>query len=446
MIHILIVEDEKSQRELLNNLLLRSGYQTSSVADLASAKVILKQQVVDIIFSDWKLNAESGLDLLTWVKTNNIDVGFILATGHGTISHAVEAMRIGVDDYLVKPYQKDALLFAIEKLSKNKQLLNEKKALEIELTEREALLGIVGSASCMQQMYHKIEKLADTQATVLITGESGTGKELAARALHTLSARKDRVFVAVNCASIPETLADTELFGSEKGAFTGANKQKTGKFEFANHGTIFLDEIGEMPLNIQAKLLRLIQEGVLNRVGSNHEIKINIRIIAATNRNLSNEIKKGNFRADLFYRLNVVPIEMPSLRQHKEDIPALLKHFIKVVEQRHNISKIIFLKSTLKKLMAYSWPGNVRELGNVVERLMLMSVDGVIDEAEIPLDNPNLKETKFIIPENGMDWNSHETEMILQAMTLSHNNKAQAAKLLKMSYKTFLYRLDKIPK
>ncbi len=443
-IRILLVEDEHDQRLLVTNILTRAGYQVIDSESVTGAKQLLQKQPIDLIFSDWKLQNESGLDLLDFVLESHPETAFILATGHGSIAHAVDSIRAGADDYLVKPYQKQTLLFAVERVAKARQLLAQNKSLTKALTERERLVDLVGRAPCMQKLYNKIERLADTRATVLISGESGTGKELAARALHQLSVRANKPFVAVNCSAIPETLAEAEFFGAEKGSYTGAVKRKIGKFEYASGGTLFLDEIGELPLSLQPKLLRLIQEGRFTRIGGNQEIDVDVRIVAATNRNLEEEVKHGRFREDLFYRLNVVPIEMPPLRYRKEDIPALVSHFSQVASRRHQIEAIAFSSSLLKSLMQYPWPGNVRELGNVIERMVLMSEAGNASVDDLPSISQSDTETQFKLPTTGISWERHQKNCIEQAMELASGNRTQAAKLLGMNYKAFVYRLDKL--
>ncbi len=443
-INILVVEDEDDQRLLVVGLLSRAGYKVVEASSVTEAIQVLEKNTIDLVFSDWKLKHENGLELLNEIQRNYPEIAFILATGHGSISHAVESIQAGADDYLVKPYQKETLLFAVERVCRARRLIQQNKSLEQALTERDKLVDLVGRAPCMQQLFNKLERLADTRATVLVTGESGTGKELAARALHQLSERKHNSFVAVNCAAIPETLAEAEFFGSEKGAFTGAVKQKIGKFEFANGGTLFLDEVGELSLSLQPKLLRLIQEGRLTRIGGTKEIEVDVRLVAATNRNLEEEVRQGRFREDLFYRLNVVPIEMPPLRYRKQDIPALIKHFNNVASRRHGIEKVVFPSAVMKGLIEYSWPGNVRELGNIVERMVLMSTDGTASMEELPLVKLPKVASNFVLPSSGMNWEQHEKDCIKQAMEFSSGNRTQAAKLLGLSYKAFIYRLDKL--
>lgn len=441
-ISILVVEDEDDQRLLVCSILKRAGFSIVEADSVTTAKMMLQQHPIDLIFSDWKLHNENGLDLLDHILSEFPDCAFILATGHGSITHAVDSIRAGADDYLVKPYQKETLLFAVERVCRARQLISQNKTLKKAISEREQLVDLVGKAPCMQQLYDKIERLADTRATVLISGESGTGKELTAQALHQLSDRKDKPFVAVNCSAIPESLAEAEFFGAEKGAFTGAIKRQIGKFEYANGGTVFLDEIGELPLSLQPKLLRLLQEGRFTRIGGNKEIEVDVRLVAATNRNLEEEVDQGRFREDLFYRLNVVPLEMPPLRYRSEDIPALVNHFSEVASRRHQLERVSFSASVLKRLIQHTWPGNVRELGNVVERMVLMADSGVASSDEIPKTQA-ADAINFTLPAKGINWQQHEKNCIEQAMALASGNRTQAAKLLGLSYKAFVYRLDK---
>ena len=288
----------------------------------------------------------------------------------------------------------------------------------------------------MQLVYKRLEKVADTKATILVTGESGTGKELAARALHSLSERKSESFIAVNCAAIPEAIAEAELFGAEKGAFTGADKLRVGKFEAADGGTLFLDEVGELPLPLQSKLLRLLQEGVVTRLGSNTEQKLDVRLVAATNRDLLQEVQEGRFREDLYYRLNVVPLKMPPLRERREDIPDLIHFFAEAAVEKHGIAPVAFSKSALNKLINFPWIGNVRELSNSVERLVLLADEDQVEESDLEFMDSAQPDTQgFRLPAAGMDWEQHERSCLSQALELASGNRAQAARYLNLNYK-----------
>ena len=444
-IRILVVEDEDIQRKLVAGILRNVGYHVDEVESAEEAFRCLNAKVYDLVLSDWKLPGLDGMKILEEVRDRFPSTAFIMVTAYGSISKAVEAIRFGADDYLTKPYQREALLLAIEKAHQSRRLVAENRRLTEELGARDRLVDLIGSSASMQKLFRRVEKVAGTDVTVLLTGESGTGKELTARALHTLSKRGNRPFVAVNCAAVPEGLLEAEFFGAEKGAYTGADRSRAGKFEAAHGGTFFLDEIGELPLNIQPKLLRAIQEGVFTRVGSTREVKVDIRIIAATNRALRTEVAEGRFREDLFYRLNVVPVMLPPLRERREDIPKLVQFFVDRTRKQYELEFKGFSPQTLKRLIDYSWPGNVRELANMVERMILLSEDGKIGEEDLPRE---LAETgdgsaEFSIPPEGLSWEKHEYECLRQAMDLAGGNRARAARLLDLSYKAFLYRLEK---
>ncbi|NNJ72371.1 MAG: sigma-54-dependent Fis family transcriptional regulator, partial [Enterobacterales bacterium] len=369
----------------------------------------------------------------------------IIATGHGSIEHAVSAIHAGADDYLSKPFNKQTLLFTIQKVAQTKRLLVQNKQLKQALGLQEQLVDMIGKSAKMQTLFKRVEKLASTRATVLITGESGTGKELAARALHQLSDRHNHAFIAINCAAIPESLAEAEFFGTTKGAFTGANTNKKGKFELADKGTIFLDEIGELDLSIQAKLLRLLQEGTFTPIGGQKEMSADVRVLAATNRNLDEEVKAGQFREDLYFRLNVVPIVMPPLRERKDDIPLLARHFLKKASQMHGLSEPKLSSAALTALQQYYWPGNVRELNNAMERAVLLAESDTLDATDLDFDSSSSLENDvaFKLPAEGIAWQQIERDILKQALDLADNNRAEAARLLDLPYKAFLYRLEK---
>ncbi len=443
---VLVVEDETDQREIICDLLTAENYQVIQSDSVESAIRELKSNAIDVVFSDWNLGALSGLDLLDYVRKQSPDLGFVVATAYGSINHAVSAMKSGADDYLAKPFQRQELLLTIEKALRSKKLRQQNNNLAQQLGEQQSLVDLIGHAPCMQKVFDRIKRIANTDATVLITGESGTGKELAARALQQLSTRKSNAFISVNCGAIPESIAEAELFGAEKGAFTGASSTKIGKFEAANGGTIFLDEIGELSLAIQAKILRLLQEGKVTRLGSNNEIDLDVRVIAATHRNLPQRIEQGEFREDLFYRLNVVPIEMPPLRQRQEDIPKLINHFVELNCRRYNCPALTLSKPLLKQLISYSWPGNVRELSNRIERFVLLEdtdelLKGISPFASSP--HQNSSNSIFELPEEGLNWESFEKQCLAQALHKCSGNRTKAAKLLQLPYKAFLYRLEK---
>lgn len=441
-LNILVVEDEPDQRSLITKMLTANGYQTHSAESVEEAILSIKSERPDLVFSDWKLGQLSGMDLLTYVRREHPDMGFIIATAYGTITHAVDAMQAGADDYLAKPYQRQSLLLAIEKVAKSILLKQQNRILTSQLSQQQEMVGLVGKAPCMQKVYARVQRVSATDATVLIGGESGTGKELAARALFQLSDRKNKPFIAINCGAISENLAEAELFGAEKGAFTGATVLKIGKLEAANGGTIFLDEIGELPLPLQTNLLRFLQEGVISRLGQNGEIKLDVRVIAATHRDLQHEVAEGRFREDLYYRLNVVPIHMPPLRDRQEDIGRLVDHFLKRHTRQYNLEPLTLSASTMKHLLDYPWPGNVRELANRIERFVLLGDEDEMVEELSRLPKP-INTSEFSLPESGLQWEEFEKDCLEQAMSKHQGNRTKAAKFLGLSYKAFLYRLEK---
>ena len=444
-IRILIVEDEAPQRRLVAGILNAVGHQTEQAESGEAACKILETKSFDLILSDWKLPGMDGLEILQHIRQHYPGTAFIMVTAYGSISKAVDAIRSGADDYLTKPYQRETLLLAIEKAHQSRKLVTENLRLSEELGARDRLVDLIGKSESMHKLFRRVEKVAGTDVTVLLTGESGTGKELTARALHALSKRATQPFVAVNCAAIPEGLMEAEFFGAEKGAYTGADRSRGGKFEAAHKGTLFLDEIGELPPAIQPKLLRAIQDGIVTRVGSTREVSVDIRIIAATNRDLKTEVAEGRFREDLFYRLNVVPVTLPPLRERREDVPRLVRYFVERTNQQYGLDFPGFSSKTLKHLIDYSWPGNVRELANVVERLMLLSDDGDVGEEDLPGEKRAGAQSGagFRVPPEGFSWEQHEQDCLQQALELASGNRARAARLLDLPYKAFLYRLEK---
>jgi two-component system NtrC family response regulator len=440
-LNILLVEDDEPQRKLLTAILQNTGLQVTDVASCEEAILFLKSNTIDVIFSDWKLPTLSGLALLQYVRCHFPHLGFVMATAHGTIGHAVEAMQAGADDYLAKPFQRQELLLSIEKAARAFHLRQQNNALNDALGNQQKLIEFVGNSQALEKVQARIRKVANTDASVLISGESGTGKELAAKALHKLSSRHTFRFVAINCGAIPADIAEAELFGAKKGAYTGAHSDKQGKFSYANNGTLFLDEIAELPALLQTKLLRFLQEGTVTPLGSNDELQLNVRIVAASHQNLQQMVEKGQFREDLFYRLNIVPLEIPALRERPEDIPLLTEFFLNQCCQRYNESKVPISSQTMQAMLAYSWPGNVRELSNRVERYVLLH-----DESELYGDTKIRNESceqGFLLAPEGLDFEALEASLLKQSLVLSRDNKTKAAKLLTLNYKAFLYRLDK---
>ncbi|WKE64322.1 sigma-54 dependent transcriptional regulator [Gallaecimonas kandeliae] len=431
---LLLVEDDADQRQLLSELL--TDFELTAAGSVAEAEPWLPK--VDLVLSDWKLGDGDGLMLLRKIQRLPNAPAFVMMTAYGTISHAVEAMRQGADDYLSKPFSRQELALTLEKVSRAQRLKHDNRKLSQALTDQNRLTDIIGGSPAMQRVQARLAKVGDTDATVLIEGESGTGKELAARALHRLSKRCDKAFVAVNCGAIPEQLAESELFGTDKGAFTGAAQARAGKFEAANGGTLFLDEIGELPLLLQSKLLRVLQEGKVTRLGEHHERQLDVRIIAATNKDLKAEVQAGRFREDLYYRLNVVPVLLPPLRERKDDIPALSRHFLGLYARRHGQAEPPLTHPLLAKLQSHHWPGNVRELANRMERLVLLGEDSPM----APLAGGN-GDFAFSLPPGGLDWEAFERHCLEKALALNGGNRRQTARYLGLGYKALLYRLEK---
>ncbi|MEM9599360.1 MAG: sigma-54 dependent transcriptional regulator, partial [Acidobacteriota bacterium] len=419
------------------------GWGVTEVGSLEGARRALEGPPVDLVLSDWNLGDGDGNALLETVREHHPQTAFVMVTAYGTIARAVEAIRLGADDYLAKPFEGQALVLAIQKVLRSRRLEDENRRLTEALGERDRLVDLVGQAPSMQHLFRRVEKLAGTDATVLLTGESGTGKELAARALHALSRRSEGSFVAVNCAAIPDGLLEAEFFGVEKGAFTGADRSRPGKVELASGGTLFLDEVGELPVALQPKLLRVLQEGRFTRVGDSRERTAEMRLIAATNRDLAEEVQGGRFREDLYYRLNVVPLQMPPLRERREDVPLLVAHFTARAARRHGVRVDPFPQSVVRRLLDHTWPGNVRELANTVERLVLLAEDGRVSADDLPEQMAAATAGRFRLPPQGLSWGDHEKDCLRQALDLASGNRAGAARLLRLPYKAFLYRLEK---
>jgi DNA-binding NtrC family response regulator len=441
---ILIVEDEDKLRRILELQLVDSGLDAVKAASAEEALPLIDR--ADLILTDFKLPGMSGLEMLQLVRKQNTQVPVIVMTAFGTIENAVEAMKAGASDFLLKPFDLEHLTAVINKALEIRSLREENRALKEELGRKYQWDNIVGRSPAMQQIFATIMRVAPTRATVLLAGESGVGKDLIARAIHFHSPRKDRPFVKINCTALPENLMESELFGYEKGAFTGATNSKPGKYEQADTGTVMLDEIGDVPANIQVKLLRVLQEREFERLGSNKTLHIDVRVIAATNRDLRVALEEGAFREDLYYRLNVVPLEIPPLRERKEDIPWLAGHFVEKLapEMGNQITGIT--SAAIDKLMQYSWPGNVRELENVIERSMVMASGDKLDANDIRLDmnlRPRHSNGDLALPE-GMSLDAYEQELIRDALKRANGNKSQAARLLGLTRNALRYRLTQM--
>jgi DNA-binding NtrC family response regulator len=444
---ILVVDDEKGQREILDVILKKEGYRVVDVPGGREALEKLETGLFDLILTDLKMQGMSGMDLLGKVLEDNADQCVVMMTAHGTIDSAVEAIKKGAFDYLEKPLERDDLLLTVQRALEHVALRRENRVLHKKLEETQGIPNIIGDHPKIKEVFRIVSKIAPTNSTVLVYGESGTGKEMVARAIHDRSSRKDRPFFAINCAAIPDSLIESELFGHEKGAFTGASSKEFGLFEAADCGTVFLDEIGEMNVGMQAKLLRAIQEKEVRRVGGKVNIPIDVRILSATNKDLESEIKKGAFREDLFYRLNVLRINLPPLRERGSDIVALAEFFVRKYSASSGLSVKGIDKTAIKLLMNYSWPGNVRQLESVIERGVLMAETEYIRPEDLPAEVHEeatlAGKLRFELPVEGLSIEELERDLIIKAMDRTGWIIAKAAPLLGMSYKTLQYRLEK---
>ncbi len=441
---ILIIEDDDSQRRVLEYNLQQEGYMVHTAANGEEGLELLKDADIDVVISDIKMPKMNGIELLSEIKRIAPDIQIILITAYATIDSAIEAMKLGAYDYIRKPINRDELKIAVKKALELKRLVTENLRLHQQLVDRFSFSNIIGGSASMKEVFEIMARVAKSDVTVLITGESGTGKELCARAIHFNSERVDNNFVVVNCSSIPKDLMESELFGHVKGAFTGAFRDKEGKFELANDGTIFLDEIGDLHSDLQAKLLRVLQEKEIDRVGGMEPIKIDVRIIAATNKNLLDATKASEFREDLYYRLNVLEIPLPPLRERKDDIPLLVQHFL----HKFNASNCRVGPSVTAALLQYNWPGNIRELENVLQRaVVLRKNEEMITLHDLPdnIKNAPIPLTSIMldIPENGIQLEEVEKTLILQALQKKAWNQTQAAKLLSITRQTLIYRMEK---
>jgi len=448
---ILIIDDNPDILKLIVEILKTNDYDATAALGGEAGIRELESDDYDLVLTDLIMPDIDGMEVLEHLIAKSAKTMCIILTGHGSIKSSVEAIKKGAFDYITKPVSASDILLSVEKALKFKSLEEENIRLKKELRGQYKYTNFVGTSRAIKQIFDLIEKVADTDGTVLITGASGTGKELIARALHYNSSRSDKPLVVINCGAVPEALLESELFGHEKGAFTGAHKSRVGRFELANCGTIFLDEIGEMSPALQVKLLRVLQEQKFERVGGTKTIHVDLRIVAATNKNLTNAINKEKFREDLYYRLNVIPIKVPSLKQRKSDIPLLIDHFLKKFQKgkKKKISKLS--PEVLDAMHAYDWPGNVRELENVVKRFTILCENSVVIFDDLP--DSILESSKSIQPVEGVvlekDLNLHEAvqnyekRIILEALVQSNWVKSQAAKLLNINRTTLVAKIKK---
>lgn len=448
---ILVVDDEKNILLVIKKTLSSDFEQITTVETAEEAIKLLNLNHYDIVITDLKLPGLSGIDILKTIREKNIETDVVIITAFATTSSAIEALKLGATDYLLKPFNIDELRIVVNSILKNRTLKEENITLKKQLFADIGTTGIVGQSKSTQNILDLIGKIGVTDVSVLITGESGTGKELVAKAIHTHSERKNERFLSINCAALPESLLESELFGVEKGAFTGAISQKKGLFELADKGTLFLDEIGEMPMAMQAKLLRVLQEFIIRRVGGTENQKIDVRLITATNRNIEEEVKKGNFREDLYYRINVFHIHIPPLRERKEDIPLLTDFFLKKIANKQGRLLPKITTDSINYLEQYDWPGNIRELENIIERILAFESSNLISPQNLPdflLNKKSFEHKNTEIPDGGIDIEKKLSiirfSYMEQAMKKTNYNMTDAAKLLNMSFRSFRYYYHKL--
>ena len=441
---VLVIEDEEKLRRVLELQLKGAGYDVEQ-ARTAEDGVRLAD-TADLILTDLRLPGMNGLQLLAKLREQNLQTPVIVMTAYGTVEMAVEAMKAGAADFLEKPFSLEHLLARMTKALEIRSLRDENRELRAELGARYEFDNLVGHSSAMQEIFATVDRVAPTRATVLLAGESGVGKDMIAHAIHHHSPRHDKPFVKINCTAIPENLMESELFGYEKGAFTGANTSKPGKFEQADTGTVFLDEIGDVPASVQVKLLRVLQEREFERLGSNRTRQIDVRVIAATNVDLRAALEQGNFREDLYYRLNVVPINVPPLREHKEDIPFLADYFVKKLAKDLGSGVTSISDDAIRRLMQYHWPGNVRELQNVIERSIVLCSCETLEASDIKLETApraRFQSSELSLPE-GMTLDDYEQAIIRDALKRASGNKSQTARLLGLTRNALRYRLTQM--
>ncbi len=450
---ILVVDDEESIREFLEIMLKKEGFEVSLAEDGARAKEMIQKKSYDMVISDLQMPNMNGIELLKFVKDSAPDTVFMMITAFGTTETAVEAMKMGAYDYITKPFKIDEVRLNINNALKSQNLEVENRTLKKELVKEYSFQNIIGNSPAMHQIYDLIKRVSQAPTNILVTGESGTGKEVVAKAIHYNGPLKDRPFVTINCGAIPENLMESEMFGHKKGSFTGAVTDKVGLFEVADGGSLFLDEVGELPITIQVKLLRAIQERIIRRVGATDDMKVDVRIIAATNRNLEDMVAKGTFRQDLFYRLNVINIKTPPLRDRKEDIPILAQHFLKKYNDKmtKNIGGVSV--EAMEILKKYDYPGNVRELENMIERTVALEGGNTILPESLPPMVNTMSGRKMAssheieVTNDGVDLDKVmgqiEKELLIKAIHTAGGVKKKAAKLLSITFRSMRYRVEK---
>ena len=442
---ILITEDDKVQRDVLADILTSSGYTASTAASGTEALAAVENDDFDLLLTDLRMPEMDGMTLLREVKRRRPDIEVVMMTAFATVNTAVVAMKEGAADYLQKPFDKEELLVVVQKVLEHRALRRENRQLRELVTDTVSLGNIIGESPAMQEVFDRVRRAVAVNSTVLIQGESGTGKELVARHIHFEGPRKKKPFIVVNCAAIPDTLVESELFGHEKGAFTGAEISRQGKFEVADGGTLFLDEIGDMRLDSQAKLLRVLQDGVVERVGASTTRQVDVRVIAATNRDLRKVVDQGDFREDLYFRLEVLPVRLPPLRERMDDLPLLVNHFREKLSRRLGKPAPTVSPDAIEAMKRYRWPGNVREVENTLEQLFILTDSPVIRAKDLPekLRTRAPEKGEYELPAGGVVLEDLEEELIRQALNRSGGSIKEAAELLGLTYKTLQYRLKK---
>ena len=441
---ILVIDDEDLMREFVEELLVRAGYRVDSVSNGADGMALLEKHSFDVVVTDLKMTPMDGLQVVQQTRAISPTTHVIVMTAYGTVDTAVAAMKEGADDYILKPFSPEELELTVERSLHQQQLIEENEYLRSEVNAKYDFDAMIGDSAAMKSMYDQIQKVAQSKSTVFIRGESGTGKELVARAIHFAGPRADKPFIKVNCAALSAGLLESELFGHEKGAFTGAHDKKIGRFELADGGTLLLDEVSEMSMELQPKLLRALQEREIDRVGGADPISVDTRIVATSNRDLEKEVADGNFREDLYFRLNVIPIELPPLRDRREDVPGLIEHYINHFASENGRGTMSIASDAMKRLKAYHWPGNVRELQNSVERAVVLSDGNELKAGDFALldgGGAAMTSDKGGV-RAGMTVAEMEKQLIFATLEACSDNKTQASDMLGISVRTLRNKLN----
>lgn len=450
---LLVVDDELGMRELLEIIFGNEGYHVDTAQDVPEGQAKLQKAHYDAVITDLRIGADqdSGMQMLRWISEQGSSTPAVMMTAHGSVETAIEAMKLGAADYIMKPFKNDEIKFIVQRAIEQSEVVRENAALKKDQARHGQVTNMIGTSQAIEQVRDMIRRVAALPSTIAIQGESGTGKELVARSIHQLSDRAEKPFVAINCGGIPENLLESELFGHKRGAFTGAVEDKDGLFLTANGGTLFLDEIGEMPLSLQVKLLRVLDNSVITRLGGTESIEVDVRIVSATNRDLEKMSQEGGFREDLYYRLNVIPILIPTLRERSDDIPLLAQHFARTYSEKLALSDLDISDEVMAVLMKYDWPGNVRELGNVMERAVALSQEGYMEVADLPANLlsfvPESNKVPTVLPADGLDLEELveqlEIDLIQQALRRTNDSRKKSASLLGLTTRSFRYRLQK---